>query len=35
MTASWRTDMRVMFVVYLVLIVGGIAFFATIGLIHN
>ena len=27
--------MRAMFVVYLVLIIGGIAFFTTIGLIHN
>jgi len=27
--------MRVMFVVYLVLIVSGIALFTTIGLIHN
>jgi len=27
--------MRAMFFVYLVLIIGGIAFFTTIGLIHN
>jgi len=27
--------MRAMFIVYLVLIIGGIAFFTTIGLIHN
>jgi len=27
--------MRAIFVVYLVLIVGGIALFTTIGLIHN
>jgi hypothetical protein len=32
---SWRAEMRAMFVVYLVLIIGGIAFFTTIGLIHN
>jgi len=27
--------MRAMFVVYLVVIIGGIVFFSTIGLIHN
>jgi len=27
--------MRAMFFVYLALIIGGIAFFTTIGLIHN
>jgi len=27
--------MRVMFVVYLVVIIGGIAFFTTLGLIHH
>jgi hypothetical protein len=32
---SWRTDMRAMFYVYLCLIVGGIAFFTAIGLMHN
>jgi hypothetical protein len=31
----WRAEMRAMFVVYLVLIVGGIAFFTTIGFLHN
>jgi hypothetical protein len=35
MTASWRAEMRAMFVLYLVLIVGGIAFYAAIGLMHN
>ena len=34
-TASWRTEMRAMFVLYLCLIVGGILFFSAIGLIHN
>jgi hypothetical protein len=32
---SWRTEMRVMFVVYVALIVSGIAFYAAIGLMHN
>jgi hypothetical protein len=35
MTANWRTDVRAMFVVYLVLIVAGIAYVSVIGLLHN
>jgi hypothetical protein len=35
MTASWRTEMRVMFYVYLFLIIGGISFYTAIGLMHN
>ena len=34
-TASWRTEMRAMFVVYLFLIISGIRFFTAIGLMHN
>ena len=34
-TASWRAEMRVMFVVYLVLITAGITFCSVIGLMHN
>ena len=33
--ASWRAEMRAMFVVYLVLIATGILFYAAIGLMHN
>jgi hypothetical protein len=32
---SWRAEMRTMFVLYLVLIVLGIAYFMTIGLLQN
>jgi hypothetical protein len=35
MTAFWRDEMRTMFVVYLVLIVAGIAYLSVIGLLHN
>jgi hypothetical protein len=35
MNASWRAEMRVMFVVYLVLITAGIAFYTVIGLTHS
>ena len=34
-TASWRAEMRAMFVLYLCLITGGILFYSVIGLIHN
>jgi hypothetical protein len=33
--ASWRADMRAMFVVYLILIAGGIAYCAELGFMHN
>ena len=33
--ASWRAEMRAMYVVYLVLIATGILFYAAIGLMHN
>jgi hypothetical protein len=33
--ASWRAEMRAMFVVYLVLITTGIVFSSVIGLMHN
>jgi hypothetical protein len=33
--ASWRAEMRTMFVVYLVLIATGILFYSAIGLMHN
>jgi hypothetical protein len=32
---SWRAEMRAMFVLYLVLVVSGIAFYSAIGLLHN
>jgi hypothetical protein len=32
---SWRAEMRTMFVLYLMLIVLGIAYFMTIGLLQN
>jgi hypothetical protein len=35
MTASWRTEMRAMFALYLTLIIGGILFYTAIGLISN
>jgi hypothetical protein len=35
MTASWRVEMRVMYIVYLVLITLGIVYFSVIGLLHN
>jgi hypothetical protein len=35
MTASWRTEMRTMFYVYLFVIIGGIVFFTAMGLTHN
>jgi hypothetical protein len=34
-TASWRADVRLMFVVYLVLIVTGLVLSSVIGLTHN
>jgi hypothetical protein len=34
-SASWRTDVRAMFVIYLVVIVAGLACFIAIGLLHN
>jgi hypothetical protein len=34
MTASWRAEMRAMFVLYLVLIVGGITYSLVLGLVH-
>jgi hypothetical protein len=35
MTASWRADVRTMFLIYLVLIVAGLVLASTIGLMHN
>jgi hypothetical protein len=32
---SWRAEMRTIFVLYLMLIVLGIAYFMTIGLLQN
>jgi hypothetical protein len=32
---SWRAEMRAMFMVYLVVIAGGILFYSVIGLMHN
>jgi hypothetical protein len=31
---SWRAEMRALFVIYLVVIVGGIVFYSAIGLMH-
>jgi hypothetical protein len=35
LTARWRTEMRVMFVIYLVVIVTGLVLYSVIGLLHN
>jgi hypothetical protein len=35
MSASWRAEMRVMYILYLLLITLGIVYFSVIGLLHN